>query len=119
MRTNNFLRVAALSLTLAAPLAAGLAAFTPAHASIEDTIWRDQARIAAHVAPGATYVETSPATTNDQASQVAKGRSSTATDAGPALITPPPSNDPLTDGAGLPISSKTGVELPGYNLGGF
>jgi activator of HSP90 ATPase len=107
MRITASLHGVALAFALAAPLATGIAAFTPAQAQIEETIWRDQARIEAHTTR-----------TPAQESQVAKVPSATATDAS-GSSTPARSQDALVNGAGVPISPQTGVELPGYNLGGF
>lgn len=110
MRIITSLRGVALGLALASPLAAGIAATAPAQAQIEDTIWRDQARIAAH---------TAPAPASDPSRQVASGRSVTASDAAPALVGAAPSNDPMVNGAGVPMNPKTGVALPGFSDGGF
>jgi hypothetical protein len=99
MRIITSLRGLALGLALAAPLAAS------ANASIEDTIWRDQAN--------AVYQ-----TTQVAPSRIAKGPSVTASDASPALAIPV-QYGAQTNGSGLPVSGTTGEELPGYTLGGF
>jgi hypothetical protein len=110
MRVINSFRAATLGLAMLAPVAAGFAIVSPAHAAIEDTIWRDEARIAAH---------TNQAPSQNQNMDVAKGRSTIATDASPALVGPARSNGPQLNGAGEPVNSSTGTELPGFNLGGF
>jgi hypothetical protein len=108
MRAINSFRSAALGLAILTPLAAGFTLSTPAQAQIEETIWRDQARIAAHTT-----------TTPDQTTQVARGRSTITSDAGPAFAGPARGNAVQLNGAGEPIDPRSGKEASGFTLGGF